>query len=107
MARKPERRGFGPLQDVAVNFGSTGIQLLSETGAYAMFARDNLIALVERTPAGYGSVGSTGMWTERGVAYLIWREGRAFLAGKGFEQPATDEQVSAVRRFSEDLKSVL
>jgi hypothetical protein len=92
---------------VNLDLGSTGIQLLSETRAYAMFARDNLLALVERTAEGYGSIGSTGIFTERGVAYLIWRDGQAFLAGKGFEQPATGEQVAAVRRFSEDLKAAL
>ena len=72
-----------------------------------MFARDNLIALVERTAKGYGSIGSTGILTERGLAYLVWRDGQAFLAGKGFELAATDEQVAAVRRFSEDLKAAL
>ena len=86
---------------------STGIQLLTETRSYAMFARDNLIALVERTADGYGSIGSTGVLTERGLAYLIWRDGQAFLAGKGFEQPATEEQVAAVRKFSGDLKAAL
>ena len=90
-----------------LDLGSTGIQLLSETRAYAMFARDNLLALVERTAEGYGSIGSTGIFTERGLAYLIWRDGQTFLAGKGFEQAATEEQVAMVRRFSEDLKAVL
>ena len=90
-----------------MDLGSTGIQLLSETRAYAMFARDNLLALVERTAEGYGSIGSTGIFTERGLAYLVWRDGQAFLAGKGFEQPATDDEVAAVRRFSEDLKGAL
>jgi hypothetical protein len=90
-----------------LELGSTGIQLLTETRSYCMFARDNLIALVERTAEGYGSIGGTGILTERGLAYLIWRDGQAFLAGKGFEQPATDEQVAAVRRFSEDLKAAL
>ena len=90
-----------------MDLGSTGIQLLSETRSHYMFARDNLIALVERTPDGFGSIGGTGMWTGRGIAYLIWREGRPFLTGKGFEQPATEEEVAAVRRFSEDLKASL
>lgn len=90
-----------------MELASTGIHLLSETRSYSMFARDNLVALVERTAGGYGSIGSTGIWTERGLAYLVWREGQAFLAGKGFEQPATEDQVAAVRRFSEDLKSAL
>ena len=90
-----------------MELGSTGIQLLTETRSYGMFARDNLIALVERTAEGYGSIGSTGILTDRGLAYLIWRDGQPFLSGKGFEQPATEEQVAAVRRFSEDLKAAL
>lgn len=90
-----------------MDLGSTGIQLLSETPTYAIFARDNLIALVGRTAAGYGTAGSTGILTERGLAYLIWRDGQAFLAGKGFEMAATEEQVTAVRKFSEDLKAAL
>jgi hypothetical protein len=90
-----------------VELGSTGIQLLSETRGYAMFARDNLVALVERTAEGYGSIGSTGVFTSRGIAYLVWREGRAYLSGKGFEEIASEEQVAAVRRFSEELKQAL
>ena len=90
-----------------MDLGSTGIQLLSETRTHYMFVRDNLIALVERTPEGFGSIGSTGMLTESGLAYLIFRDGQAFLAGKGFEQPATPEQTAAVRKFSEDLKAAL
>jgi len=72
-----------------------------------MFARDNLIALVERNGPAYGSIGSTGMMTESGLAYLIWRDGQAYLAGKGFEHAATDEQIQAIRQFSEDLKMAL
>jgi hypothetical protein len=90
-----------------VDLGSTGIQLLSETPTYSVFARDNLIALVERTPQGYGSIGGTGILTEQGLAYLVWRNGQAFLAGKGFELPASGDQVALVRRFSEDLKAAL
>ena len=90
-----------------MDLGSTGIQLLSETPTYSVFARDNLIALVERTPQGYGSIGGTGILTEQGLAYLVWRNGEAFLAGKGFELPASDDQVALVRRFSEDLKAAL
>lgn len=90
-----------------MDLGSTGIQLLSETRAFAIFARNNLIALVERTAEGYGSIGGTGILTDRGLAYLVWHDGQAFLAGKGFELPATDEQLAAVRRFSDDLKAAL
>ncbi|MFN7997960.1 MAG: hypothetical protein U0Q18_30350 [Bryobacteraceae bacterium] len=89
-----------------MDLGSTGIQLLAETATHSLFARDNLVALVERTPQGFGSIGSTGVMTEQGLAYLVWREGQVLLAGKGFEQPATDEEIAAVARFSADLKSL-
>jgi hypothetical protein len=105
VAGEPERRGSGPLQDVSLD--AAGIQLLAESRSHYLFARDNLMALVERLPEGFGSIGGTGILTERGLAYLVWRDGQAFLAGKGFEQPATDHQVEAVRRFSEDLKAGL
>ena len=90
-----------------MDLGATGIQLLSETPTHYLFARDNLVALVERTPRGYGSIGGTGILTERGLAYLVWREGQVLLAGKGFEQPADSDQVAAVRMFSADLKAAL
>ena len=90
-----------------MDLDSTGIQLLSASPSHYVFARDNLVALVERTPQGYGSIGGTGVLTGRGLAYLVWRQGQAFLAGKGFEQPAADEEVAAVRRFSQDLKAAL
>jgi len=88
-----------------VDLAATGIRLLTESQGFAMFARDNLVALVERTPGGYGSIGSTGVWTGRGLAYLVWHAERPFLAGKGFADPASQEQVAAIRRFSEDLKA--
>ena len=90
-----------------MDLGSTGIQLLTETPSHSMFARGNLIALVERTPSGYGSIGGTGVMTERGLAFLVWRGEQVFLAGKGFELPAPDHQVAAVRQFSEDLNAAL
>ncbi len=90
-----------------MDLASAGIQIVSETPSYAMFARDNLIALVERTARGYGSIGSTGILTEHGLAYVVWRDGQAWLAGKGFELPAAAEQVEAIRLFSEDLKAAL
>src|ERR1700729_471595 len=90
-----------------MDLGASGIQLLTETPTHYLFARDNLIALVERTPEGCGSIGGTGILTERGLAYLAWRDGRTLLAGKGFEQPASPEQTAAVRMFSADLKDAL
>ena len=67
----------------------------------SIYVREECIAVVG------GTQGSTGMLTPQGLAYLIWREGQPFLASKGAEVPATPEQVEAIRKFSEDLKSAL
>ena len=87
--------------------GANGIELLAEARSHRLFGRGNLVALVTRTAEGCDNIGGTGVLLERGLAYLVWREGRAFLAGKGFEQPATEEQVAAMRAFSEDLMVAL
>jgi hypothetical protein len=79
-----------------------GIQLMVEGPAVSIYVRGDCIAVV-----GAGSQGSTGMLTPRGLAYLVWRDGRPLMASKGVETPATPEQVEAVRRFSEDLKAAL
>ena len=47
------------------------------------------------------------MMTEQGLAYLIWRDGDAFLKSKTGETAATEEQVSTIRRFSKDLEAAL
>ena len=54
-----------------------------------------------------GGIGSTGLLTERGLAYLVWRDGAPMLAGKGIDMPATPGQVETVRGFSSDVKSAL
>jgi hypothetical protein len=70
---------------------------------YTMFTRGNCAAVAHRQ-----SIGSSGLMTESGFSYLVWREERAYLvAHGGAEQPATDEQVDAIRRFSSDLKHAL
>jgi hypothetical protein len=81
-----------------------GIQIVAETESHMLYARDNLIALVERR---HDTIGSTGMLTENGLAYLIWRDGQAYLKSKHAEQAATEQQVDAIRRFSQDLAGSL
>ena len=92
---------------MTAKLAAAGIHLLAETKTHYVFARDNLIALVERREEGFGSIGSTGVATEQGLAYLVWRGGQAFLKSKTSEQAAGDEQVSAVRRFATELKAAL
>jgi hypothetical protein len=90
---------------------------MAQGPAVSIYARDNCIAAVGGNHSGKsggnpggsqaGNQGSTGMMTERGLAYLVWRDGRPYLAVKGGETPATPEQVEIIRRFSEDLNTAL
>ena len=76
-------------------------------GQVLLFVRDNCMATAGRTADGGLTLGSTGMMTDRGLAYLVWRDGQALLAAKGSEMPADPEQVDTIRKFSDDLKSAL
>ena len=89
------------------------IRLMVEGPAVSIYVRDNCIAAVGGTHGSSlgsslsGNQGSTGMMTEQGLAYLVWRDGRPYLAAKSGETPATEEQVETIRNFSEDLKTAL
>ena len=81
------------------------IRLVVEGPAVSIYVRGDCIAAVGRT---HGSnQGSTGMMTDQGLAYLVWRDGQPYLAAKGGETPATPEQVETIRRFSQDLSNAL
>jgi hypothetical protein len=82
------------------------IRLIVEGPAVSMYVRDNCMAAVGGSNPGM-NLGSTGMMTEQGVAYLVWRDGQPYLAAKGSETRATPEQVETIRRFSADLKNAL
>ena len=92
---------------MTAKLAAAGIHLLAETKTHYVFVRDNLVALVERREDGFGSIGSTGVMTENGLAYLVWRGEEAFLKSKNSEQPAGAEQVAAVRGFAAELKAAL
>jgi hypothetical protein len=81
------------------------IRLMVEGPAVSIYARGDCIAAVGRNQG--DNQGSTGMMTEHGLAYLVWRGGQPYLAAKGGETPATPEQVEAIRRFSQDLNTAL
>jgi hypothetical protein len=84
-----------------------GIGLVAESPVVSIFVRDGCVAMVGRTPGGGLSLGSTGMMTDNGLAYLVWREGHARLTAKGGDVAAGPDQVEAMRKFSEDLKAAL
>ena len=78
-----------------------------EITTHYVFERDGFVALVERTPDGFGGIGSAGILTGSGFAALIHRGDRSYFVAKNFEQEARAEQVEALKRFSVDLKSAL
>ena len=85
------------------------ITLVSEGPNVSIYFRENCIAAVGAGASGGPSVnqGSTGIMTENGIAYLVWRDGQPYLAAKGSETPATTEQVAAIEKFSRDLATAL
>ena len=95
------------LPEVTARLRERGIEVVAEGNGRAVLARDNCVALAELSDTGFGSVGSTGMMSAAGLAFLVWREGKAYLAAKGNEAEADVAQVDAIRRFSADLKSAL
>jgi hypothetical protein len=97
------------VQDVLERLAAAGIQLLPalEITTHYVFERDGFVALVERTPDGFGGVGSAGILTGSGFAALIRRGDRSYFVAKGFEQEALPEQADGLRKFSADLKSAL
>ena len=94
-------------REVTERLLSLQIQIVSETKSHYVFARDNCIALVDRTHSGLGCIGGTGLMTEAGLCYLMWKETGPTLKGKSGERIATPAEVSAAQQFSRDLKSAL
>lgn len=91
---------------------AAGIQVIpAEIVSHFIFERDGFVAFVERRaePAEnpFGNIGAPGLMTERGFAALIWRGEQAVFVGKGFEQPASAEQVQTIRAFASDLANAL
>jgi len=94
--------------ETAARLARAKILLAAQTKGYGLFVRENCMSLVHSDERGFRSIGSSGMMTENGLAYLVWREGRATLAAHGAnESPAAPEQVETLRKFGEDLKRAL
>jgi hypothetical protein len=86
-----------------------GIQASSLEGLdrHVVFWRDGYAALVERRENGFGKVGTAGLVTAQGLAMLVWRGEQPFFVARGFEEPATAEQVEGARRLNADLAQAL
>jgi hypothetical protein len=90
------------------SLASAGIQIIpAEITSHFILERDGFVAFVERREDMFGNLGAPGLMTDRGFAALIWRGDQAFFVGKGFEQPATAEQVQKIRTFAADLGNAL
>jgi hypothetical protein len=72
-----------------------------------MFTRGLCVALVNLGAGAVTGIGSSGMMTETGLSFLVWREGRSYLIAKGRETPASSAQVEEIQKFSLDLKRAL
>jgi len=72
-----------------------------------MFVRGNCMALVQFAGERFTSIGSAGMMTEKGLAYLLWNDGKAMLSSHGSQVEAEATQVDAIRKFSDDLKKTI
>ncbi len=87
-----------------------GINLLPavEITTHFLFERDGFVALVERRAAGFGNIGAPGLLVEQGgFAALVWRGRDPWFVGRGFEQRASEEQVTRIRAFASDLDYAL
>jgi hypothetical protein len=75
--------------------------------SHFILERGGFVAFVERREDAFGNIGAPGLMTEQGFGALIWRGDQAFFVGKGFEQPATQDQVRDIRAFAADLAAAL
>ena len=85
------------------------IQLLPlpEITTHFVFERDGFIALVERAQDSFGRIGAAGLLSDKGMAALLWKNGSPFFVAKGFEQPATESDISHLGLFERDLEAAL
>jgi hypothetical protein len=90
--------------EIAARLTACDIQMAAQAKDYCMFVRGNCVALVQFAGERFTSIGSSGMMTEQGLAYLVWNDGKAMLSSHGKQVEADAGQVDALRKFSEDLK---
>jgi hypothetical protein len=97
------------IEETLERLGAAGIDLLPLSGMERHFVchRGGFVALVERTPEGFGAIGSSGLITGKGFAALVWRAGKPFFVTKGYEQPASQAEVEALRSFASGLETAL
>ncbi|HUB77789.1 MAG TPA: hypothetical protein VMB03_03280 [Bryobacteraceae bacterium] len=93
--------------EISAGLAASGIQMAAQAKDYCMFVRGECLALARMEDGRFTSIGSSGILTERGLAYLVWVDGKAMLSAHGSRTEATAAQVDAIRNFSEDLKNTI
>jgi hypothetical protein len=94
-------------RELAARLAAYRIELISEAREYTLVARDNCFALLHLGGRSAQGIGSSGMMTDHGLAYLVWRQGEPRLVSKGSDIAAEAEQVQAIRKFAEDLQEAV
>jgi hypothetical protein len=93
--------------EIAARLENLQINWTFQGKGFAFFNRGN-VAVFARCSEEAISLGSSGMMTDNGLAYLIWRDEQPILAAHGGKEiSATPEQVEEIQRFSADLKNAL
>jgi len=95
--------------DLAARLDTYDIRVMADAMYFCVFVRDGCLAMVPRGEFGEGfaGIGSSGLATDDGLLYLVWRDEKPMLVGHTVERPAEPGQVDKVLRFSADLKAAL
>ena len=88
---------------MAARMASADTVRVWEMREYCVFVRGNCVAMAQTKGEGFSCVGSSGIMTENGLAYLVWSDGKTWLASHGNMVEADAAQVESIRKFSEDL----
>jgi hypothetical protein len=88
---------------------SLDIWVMADGMYFCVFVRDGCVAMVPRSDdmQGFADIGSSGLSTDDGLLYLVWRDEVPMLVGHTVERRAEADQVEKILRFSADLKAAL
>jgi len=95
--------------EIAARLQACEIQTMTEGMYFSVFFREGCVAMVpvNEEGTGYASIGSSGLSTDEGLAYLVYRDEQPRLVGHAVDVPALPEQMEKILRFSADLKAAL
>jgi hypothetical protein len=96
------------VNDQLERLAAAGIHVVpSGITSHLIVERDGFVAFIERRENALGNIGAPGLATEQGFAALVWRAEQPFFIARGFEQPASGQQVEALRAFASDLERAI